>query len=216
MCCDCLSVLELKPVNSCIFCHRFSFAGLTCKKCSSKRFLDGVFCYNSYRDPIIKKIIYHYKYNFLKKLSDELSFMLQESIQNIKIGQEIKSLPKIISANSLYFSVPLHKRRIRERGFNQSELLLTKLVERGVVDVDNIGDGLVRRKHTRPQAKIAKNEDRGINLNKAFSYNGIELKNKNIILIDDVSTTGNTLDECARVLKIAGAKRVYGLVIARG
>lgn len=216
MCKCCLSVIELKPVNSCIFCHQFSFAGITCKKCKTEKFLEGVFCYNSYGNPIIKKIIYHYKYSFLKKLSDELSFMLGELIENIRVGQEVNSLPKIISAKTIFFSVPLHKRRLRERGFNQSSLLLEKLVANNVVDESCLGGGLTRVRYTRPQAKTMSRGDRGKNLNKAFLYNGQSLKNKNIILVDDVSTTGSTLNECARVLKSAGAKKVYGLVVARG
>ncbi len=216
ICEDCLSLVEFKPVNSCPFCHCFSLFGLTCKKCKKEKFLRGIFCYNSYRNSILKKIIHVYKYNFLKKLSENLAEMMRVSLENIKSGQALGVLPKIISEDTFYFFVPLHKIRLRERGFNQSALLLEELINKRVISSDKPGSGLIRKRYTIPQAKIKNEKERINNLGQAFDYSGKSLKNKTVILIDDVSTTGTTLNECARVLKESGAKNIYGLVIVRG
>ena len=90
-------------------------------------------------------------------------------------------------------------------------LILRDFVSSGVV-----GSGLIRSKYTKPQVKVEDKKERLKNLQGAFDYIGEPIKDKKIILIDDVSTTGATFNECARILKSAGAKKVYGVSIARG
>lgn len=215
-CHECFENVEFYPLNSCIFCGCFSFLGLTCKKCRTERKLDGVFSYNSYKKIVLKKLINNYKYNYIESLSLDLSLMLERVIENIKKGQAIGNLPSIINGNTLYFFVPLHKKRLRQRGFNQSFKILDNLSERGVVENSFLAEGLFRNRYTAPQAKISDDKERLLNLKNAFSYKGDSLRGRNVILIDDVATTGTTLEECAKVLKAAGARRVYGVCVARG
>jgi len=109
--------------------------------------------------------------------------------------------------------VPLHYKRLRERGYNQSHLLaqrLGKLINLPVVD-----DCLVRQRHAPPQARTSTVDERRSNVADAFSCRDLRLKGKQVLLIDDVSTSGATLDACARGLKEAGATTVWGLVLAR-
>jgi ComF family protein len=119
----------------------------------------------------------------------------------------------------LIVPVPLHRRRERWRGFNQAELLAENLGK-------NLSPGydipilkiLKRKKFTAPQMKIKNYKEREKNIRSAFILNDpleVELKNKKILLIDDISTTGSTLLECAKVLKSAGASSVWGMVLAR-
>ena len=113
----------------------------------------------------------------------------------------------------LVMPIPLHPGRLRERGFNQS-LLLAKFA---VKALDAELDFLVLRrvKYTRPQTGL-KIDERRKNVRRAFGVvDGKAVKGRNVILVDDVATTGNTLNECARVLKRAGAGKVFGLVLAR-
>lgn len=215
--CDrCFESIEFNPSNSCIFCQRFSFLGLTCKKCKEARDLDGVFSYNSYNKNRLKKLINNYKYNYIDSLSEDLALMLEHVIVNVKKGQATGNLPRIVKENSLYFSVPLHNKRIRQRGFNQSLKILEELVKKGVVDCDFLGKGLERVRYTKPQAKLKDNKERKLNLKNAFLYSGNSLRGIDVILIDDVATTGATLEECAKALKCVGARKVYGVVAARG
>ncbi len=109
--------------------------------------------------------------------------------------------------------VPLHRRRLRERGYNQSSLLareLGKLISLPVED-----DYLVRQKHALPQARTSNINERKSNVADAFICHDHRLRGRQVLLIDDVSTSGATLDACAAVLKAAGAASVWGLALAR-
>jgi ComF family protein len=216
ICLDCFDTIEFKPLNLCNFCEGFSFLGLTCKKCRKDNYLDGVFSFNSYNSIILKKIIHNYKYNNVISFADDLSVIIEIVLKNIKKAQSINAIPNIINNDTLFFSVPLHKRRIRYRGFDQIQIIFDRLVLKGLFEPDKVGSGLIRYKYTRPQVKVKRKEERLKNLQGAFVYNGISIKGRKIILIDDVSTTGATFNECAKVLKLAGAKSVYGVSAARG
>jgi ComF family protein len=109
--------------------------------------------------------------------------------------------------------VPLHPKRLRERGFNQS-LLLAKPVA-GVLGTQLDFLSLRRVKSTQPQTGLGKAERRK-NVRRAFEVaNPAAINEKTILLVDDVATTGNTLNECARVLRRAGSKKVFCVVFAR-
>jgi len=122
-------------------------------------------------------------------------------------------VPNPLTADSLTVPVPLHIRRLRERGFNQS-LLLAKVVATDLgTQLDYLS--LVRIRHTRAQTGLRK-EERRKNVKDAFSIIYPEIiKGKKILLVDDVFTTGYTLNECARTLKKSGAMVVICLTLAR-
>jgi ComF family protein len=109
--------------------------------------------------------------------------------------------------------VPLHPKRLRERGFNQA-LLLSKTLRD--IPSEKIKPRLLKRiRHTPPQIRLAPDERRQ-NVRGAFALDtpGV-IRGKNILLVDDVFTTGATVNECARVLKSAGAGRVSVYTLAR-
>jgi ComF family protein len=109
--------------------------------------------------------------------------------------------------------VPLHQKRLRERGYNQSCLLareLGKLINLPVVD-----DCLIRQWHASPQARASTVDERRSNVDGAFTCRDHRLRGKPVLVVDDVSTSGATLDACAVALKAAGATTVWGLVLAR-
>jgi ComF family protein len=109
--------------------------------------------------------------------------------------------------------VPLHHKRLRERGFNQSLLLARHVASSLGTELDYLS--LRRTKHTRPQTGLDKDERRK-NVRGAFEVvDPRPVKGRKIILVDDVATTGNTLNECARVLKRAGCEEIFCLVLAR-
>ena len=109
--------------------------------------------------------------------------------------------------------VPLAKRREKERGFNQAELLATSLSE---ITSLPILKALIRTRNTKAQSTLV-HEVRAQNMAKAFALAPeVDVKGLGIILVDDVYTTGATLEECARTLIQAGATEVWGLVVARG
>ena len=139
---------------------------------------------------------------------------------SILLNRFIRSLTQnraqdVFGDNPLVVPVPLHPRRLRWRGFNQSELLAESLAEHFLLQTDALTLNRVRQ--TMPQADIQEREQRLDNVSDVFSCAHPEnVRGRSILLIDDVCTTGATLNECARVLKENGAKRVVALVVARG
>lgn len=109
--------------------------------------------------------------------------------------------------------VPLHKRRLRWRGFNQALMLAREISEITGIWVDP--NTLIRVRYTRPQTRLPFKE-RSENVKGAFEVaRETFVRDRSVLLVDDVATTGSTLTECARVLKKAGARRVEALTIAR-
>jgi ComF family protein len=109
--------------------------------------------------------------------------------------------------------VPLHELRIRERGYNQSGLLAGEISRNVGIPVNE--RLLKRTRNCKPQARTGSVEERRRNMENAFGCTGNGVKGLDIVVIDDVCTTGATLEACAAVLKAAGAKRVMGFTLAR-
>jgi ComF family protein len=108
--------------------------------------------------------------------------------------------------------VPLHKSRHRERGFNQSEIVAQEISK--LTGLYVLKNALKRKKNTKDQTNLSP-QQREENVKGAFVVTQPDMINgKNIILVDDVITTGATLSECARMLKQAGAEKILGMTIA--
>lgn len=144
------------------------------------------------------------------------------AIKRLKFSGQIVYLPllqswlqrpdcrELAAAADLLLPVPLHPRRLRARGFNQALLLARSFTDKPVAL-----EVLTRERHTVPQVGLNPKERRD-NVKGAFAVRQPEaVKGKNILLIDDLYTTGSTVRECARVLRRAGAARVEVLTVAR-
>lgn len=148
----------------------------------------------------VRQAILQLKYKHLKSLAAPLSQLLLEYLDSHPLKGEA------------IIPVPLYPKRLRERGYNQASLLskeLGKLVGLPVED-----DTLIRVKDSVPQARTRSAIERRRNVQDAFASHQ-RLEGKQILLIDDVCTTGATLDACATALKAAGAGSVWGLTVAR-
>lgn len=153
--------------------------------------------------------------------------MIKESIQLLKYKGKLiltKQLSQIMieftQANGILSNidcltfVPLHRTRLKEREFNQSQLLALKLA--GHFKVPLLNNVLKRTRLTPPQTNLSK-EERFKSLKGAFAvYQNREIKEKTIMLVDDVFTTGATVNECAKALTEGGAKQVDIFTLARG
>lgn len=174
-----------------------------CEDCLRKRpFYDSAGAPYRYEGPILKAI-HRLKYGAKGFLADSLGPLLARFVE-----EWIKN-----PGHLLIMPVPLHPRRVRERGFNQS-LLLARHVAKGLKsDLDFLS--LKRVRYTLPQTRLAKKE-RQRNVRRAFQLKTRDaVKGKTILLVDDVVTTGNTLNECARVLKKGGSGKVFCASLAR-
>jgi ComF family protein len=117
---------------------------------------------------------------------------------------------ELVAAADLLAPVPLHPKRIKHRGFNQSLFLA-----QGFPGAAVAREALVRTRHTPPQLGLNPKERRD-NVKRAFAVTDpAQVKGKTVLLIDDLYTTGSTVKECARVLRKAGASRVEVLTVAR-
>lgn len=116
--------------------------------------------------------------------------------------------------NYLVTAVPLHRKRLRERGFNQSELIAKHIAAQYALPyAPRI---LARTIHTTPQTEVRERAKRLENVKGAFvCYNAQTVRGKYIILIDDVTTTGATFEACAHALKSAGAKKIIACAVAK-
>ncbi len=169
----------------------------------------AIFAATSYQDEIVKKAIRLLKYHGIKVLAEPFSDLIFKRI--------VMTLPEFMRDlnKTLIIPIPLSKKRHRERGFNQSELIGSFLSDKMSIRMAN--NVLYKIKETISQVEIRDRNKRLKNLEGAFEVKNEEIiKNKNIILIDDIATTGATLNETRRVLRQAGAKKVIGIVVAKG
>lgn len=210
LCKECLSVFPRRERQRCPTCLKKTTPhGEACFDCSHLNALDGLFAGSFYRAPLVSHTLHTFKYSFIPGLAKPLGMWLAERIREINLP-----LPGLI------LPVPLHPRRLRFRGFNQSALLAEVLANEltPLLDTTIVRNVLLRTRYTKPQMKTHTKEERLKNLLGAFALDTKSislLQGKSIWLIDDVSTTGTTLEECATILKNAGAKSVFGIVVAR-
>ena len=197
----------------CVFCRRVMEKDGVCDKCKENlpyrfpceikdppMFTDGGYSYFHYEGDIRNAII-RYKFGGLSKYSVDFSEYLEKCIKENIDGQY-----DIISW------VPLSKRRLKSRGYDQARLLAEETCKRLGVEPQQT---LIKSIDAAPQSRQTDISRRMANILGAYDVSSCNLLGKRIILIDDVYTTGSTLSECARVLKTAGASKVYVLTLAK-
>ena len=208
LCKNCSATLKIYHFPFCPICKNGTIGLAKCPKHKSY----ATFCLSpfSYNNNLIKNLIHKYKYEFVKDIGAELADFMIDSIKY----SGLFSFSAFQFDNFLIVPVPLHRRRLTWRGFNQSEIIAKKIAEEFKIDFSN--KNLVRILNTSPQIQMQDAKQREENIKNAFTCkNPKEIKNKIIILIDDIITTGATLEECARVLKKNGAKEVWAMTIAK-
>ncbi len=193
------------------FCHRCSqaFQGaidgtFTCSNCTGRdfHFECAVARYRS--DGVVREFIHRFKYDGHFYLRHQLADWLAAGLED----ERIRATPA-----DFLVAVPLHSARFREREFNQAEVLARLLSKRSGMPVLPC---LRRIRYTSTQTRLDRHE-RMENLRGAFRVRQTSrVLNRHLILVDDVFTTGSTVDECARVLRQAGAASVRVVTVARG
>lgn len=183
------------------------FVPLVHMGCKEKTHLNGVFVIAKY-SKFVENYLGDIKYEFYFAMISDLVKLINRSLEENPHFLNVKG-------NSILTFVPLHKRRRNWRGFNQAEKLA-----QGIGAYFNIPcvKLLCRIRKTHSQVGLSRTS-RLSNLKDAFELNTLKppIKNtSNVIVVDDVMTSGATLEECAKVLKANGYQRVYGLVFARG
>lgn len=242
LCADCKDNLQTNHFPFCPACkNKIIFPQKCSRGCGSQiKLAISPFSYDNF---LIKDLIHNFKYNFVKSLGVDLGEFLIESIKNSPLEKAIAHRPE----NFIIVPVPLHRRRLAWRGFNQSEILAKEISGAFNIEFQN---ALKRIKNTKPQIEMASADERQENIKDAFALRSpkkflsfpfyllsfpwkresrfspnldprirgddrSEYKNKTVILVDDMITTGATLEECAKILKQTGAREIWALTIAK-
>lgn len=200
ICRKCLDKVRLLQ-SACPYCEKPSIDGFTHTKCARVYGLDGLTSIWKY-EGVIKKAVLALKFRYSTEVGKELA---QRFIAGITTNP-------MLFPGQVLVPIPIYWLRQNVRGFNQSEEIGRMLVQKmGWSFKQNL---LIKSKPTASQVELTV-EGRTQNLRGAFRVNPDVGVSNNIVLFDDVFTTGSTLKEAAKVLKRAGVKRVWGLTIAR-
>lgn len=220
-CIFCKKLLLFEPNPFCDSClEKIPWIGQkTCKKCGKEEVIedtglctDCIHWEHQYEQGITlftyigngKKIIQEIKFDGNKKLAQWTGKKVGQKLKKQNWQQKIQTI----------VPVPLHENRRRERGFNQSEEIAKGISS--ILSISMLKNSLIRVKDTPHQTGLMRNQ-RQENIKKAFQIVDIEsVQDKKVLLVDDVYTTGATIDSCAKTLKQAGAKEVYFAVLAIG
>lgn len=211
LCPICAGKVKLREFQLCPHCEKeITLSGMLCLRCRDSKVssLDALITSVDYETAAVKQLIHNFKYRFVRDSAEPLAFFMAKAA----ICYDLP-LPDAI------IPVPLHPRRLRWRGFNQSELLARELSQNLAPPIIiPVLDILRRKRYNRPQMEIKNYKERLGNVKNIFSLSDIKtslIRKKTILLIDDIATTGATLQECAKILKDNGAKKVMAIVVAR-
>lgn len=207
LCQACESGLRFLP-PTCFVCKKIVPAknrvplGRTCLYCRQKSHIYAFFSSFSYDSGAIRELVHGLKYERIRAMASVLSRLLASALAYYRVE---------FPAESIVIPVPLYPARQRVRGFNQSYLIAQELAERLGYPVDQCVEKI---RKTKPQMELRR-EERIRNLAGAFVVkNPDSIRGKTILLVDDVRTTGTTLEEIATTLRHAGAKRIWAITAA--
>lgn len=188
----------LPPV--CQRCGKPESSGAYCRECWGKHndlnMIRSVFVFEG----TIRSAIHEFKYRNLRSIAGCLSRYMADYFLEQHLAADVL-LP-----------VPMHENRLKRRGYNQSELLAGRIA--GIISVPARGDLLRRVRDNKPQTRTACAEERRSNMRDAFACTSSEVSGKDVVIIDDVCTSGATLEACAAALKLKGANKISGFTLA--
>ncbi len=205
LCTECSTKLEYIGANSCWFCStplgKYGALQKECDECRGRKLsftrLVATCVYNQTARAVVLAFKFGNSKHLYKFMTDLMLKRLEQEYSGIKFDYVVP--------------VPLHKHKLKERGYNQSALLARDIALRAGFEYS---PGILRRVRYTVSQSLLSAEERQSNLSQAFAAIG-SFPNATVLLVDDVCTTGVTLHECALTLRAAGARRIYSLVFAR-
>ena len=201
ICSSCAATMSRIMPPVCPRCGRPQPSGILCPQCVGLHAaLDGI------RSPfqfegVVRDAVHQLKYRNIRAISVPLAGYLCDYLTGNPVPGDV-----LVPA-------PLHQKRLKERGYNQANLIAYKLGS--LLNLPVVDDCLVRQKYVSPQAGTASVTERRANMVDAFACHNNKLEGKAVIVIDDVATSGATLEACAAALKAGGADSVWGVTLAR-
>jgi len=197
----------------CIFCRKVIKEQGVCPECMKKlpkrknpQVKEGVPFVNELYAPLyyegyVRSAILRYKFGGVKASAREFAKILKPCIEENLTGKY-----------DCISWVPTSKLRLRKRGYDQAQVLAEELGQLLNMPTEKL---VRKRLDAKPQSRQSTREQRIANIIGAFEVRDVNIIDKRILLVDDISTTGSTISECARILKTAGADKVYGITLAK-
>lgn len=208
-CNECASLTPLPYALGCFGC-RTSGNGEICLACQGRYAFDGVIIATNYETEIVATLLRTLKYRFVAEIGEYAAAFL---IRRLEVYLHMSKAADFFSSHffeAVVIPIPLSRRRLRWRGFNQSALIASRIANYFALELNTVH---IARRHRRPQVEL--NEEMRLrNLDGAFTIKG-EVPAR-VLLVDDVITTGASASECAKALKRAGAEEVWVLAVAKG
>lgn len=204
LCDTCLGQIDFITTAVCHQCGTPAENGSTfCRQCKNNplKYIDGIRTAAWFENNPMREAIHQLKYQNHRAAAEPLARILANTVHQYNLRADA------------IVPVPLHSSRLRERGYNQSEILVSQLAK--CLQIPANTGVLYRTRKTRSQMTLGAAE-RHTNVIDAFACQGNSLQNLCVLVVDDVCTTGSTLDACAAALKLQGkAAQVWGLTLAK-
>jgi ComF family protein len=208
ICEDCLGLIKIAKEQFCPFCKPLKIVldGKTCAFCRKYKKLSGLFCATDYKNPLVKKMLKLFKYKSLVR--DMALPLCSFIITHFELSNKTLKIDFVIP-------VPAHRAKLKRRGFNPAQEIAAGLAK--FLKKPLLLDALIKTKPTLAQTELKHWQERAQNVRGAFICEKSELlAGKRVLLVDDIFTTGATMEECAKILKQTGVREIWGAVVARG
>lgn len=192
LCSDCAFQTAHTP-DCCLYCAHPTGIGI-CRSCTKKTGLTKIYWHGRYQNPTLRTLIHAYKYRGARDIAKDIAPLFTTFIRD---------LPQ----DATLVSIPLHPKRLKFRGFNQSAELARNIA---TCTKRKITGPLIRQTNTPPLARRDSKKQRQRIIHNAFTI--ASPPPKRVILVDDVATSGSTLREAARTLKNAGAEEIFAVI----
>lgn len=209
-------VINLIYPNVCGICDKLCDDDI-CKKCEIKLNKISKIKIDRYTNKYFKKHLYIFKYEgIIKERLIKYKFNERNYIYKafVKFMLKNKKICDFLKNYDIIIPVPIHTKRRMERGYNQSALI-AKAISKKIPPIDYLEDVLIKKINNKPQSTKNKSERKNNVIGAYYMKNKEKINNKKILLLDDIYTTGNTVNECCKILQSANPKCIDVITIAK-
>ena len=209
-------VINLIYPNVCGICDKLCDDDI-CKKCEIKLNDISKIKIDRYTNKYFKKHLYIFKYEgIIKERLIKYKFNEKNYIYKafVKFMLKNKKICDFLKNYDIIIPVPIHTKRRMERGYNQSALI-AKAISKKIPQIDYLEDVLIKKINNKPQSTKNKSERKNNVIGAYYMKNKEKINNKKILLLDDIYTTGNTVNECCKILQSANPKCIDVITIAK-
>ncbi|MFH0951827.1 MAG: double zinc ribbon domain-containing protein [Patescibacteria group bacterium] len=203
LCPTCQDQVIIDRPAECPYCHKPTKQNRTCPACREMGLLKGVWVIGNYR-PAWQSLIHGLKFSFLESMKEDIISLITPALDQFK---------SCLADDYTVTAVPLARSRFLDRGFNQAELLARPIAKYLDIPYYNL---LSRTGRAESQSRLTKEARKDNIVRLKIKCKNVENIPESVIIVDDVYTTGVTMEACAKALKSRGARNIWGIVLARG